>query len=429
VTPAEVRAANARLNAFTAFAAEPWAGGAGPLGGVSAGVKANIAAARLPWTAGMALHRERIAERDAEVVHRLRAAGAAIIGVTNMDEAALGAVTDNPWFGPTHNPWAHGYTAGGSSGGSAAAVAAGLCDVALGTDTMGSIRIPAAYCGVYGFKPARGSVSHDGLDIAYAEFDSIGPIARSLDLLERVARLLGGFGDRAAGGSPATLAGLGGVECEGAALSAYWLAVRSAKCGDLGSGGPISASVPATHAPLPISSPQRPTPPFMVETSFTLPHPLSRTRFAGFIAVSKALAAALHGVDAKLISPALAKLLTYGPRRRPDDWAEDQRILAETAAAMHAAVAEHGLILLPTTPQAGFALASPAPASQADFTCLANIAGLPALTLPAGWTDEGLPVGVQLIGRAGHEAGLFAAARALDAALRAYRPPPQETQL
>lgn len=391
MTPEQVRAANARLNAFNVFAPEPWAGSEGPLRGVRVGVKANIAAAGLPWTAGMALHRERIAERDADAVARMRAQGAAIIGVTNMDEGALGAVTDNPWFGPTHNPWAQGYTAGGSSGGSAAAVAAGLCEVALGTDTMGSIRIPAAYCGVYGFKPARSAVSHDGLEIAYADFDAIGPIARSLDLLERVARVLGGFGEGAAGGPLVTFAGLGGVECEPPIADAYRRAAQAAKA------------------------------------SFTLPAAPSRARFAGFIAVSKALAAALAGVDAQLISPALAKLLTYGPRRRPDDWAEDQRILAATAAAMHAVVAEHGLILLPTTPQAAFPLAAPAPASQADFTCLANIADLPALTLPAGWSDDGLPVGVQLIGRAGHEAGLFAAARALDSKLGADRPPPQET--
>ncbi|WP_367947264.1 amidase family protein [Sphingopyxis sp. BSNA05] len=121
---------------------------------------------------------------------RLRAAGAAIIGTLNMEEAALGAKTDNIFFGATQNPHHIGYTPGGSSGGSAAAVAAGLCDVALGTDTMGSVRIPAAYCGIYGLKPTRGAISQDGLEIAEATLDSIGPMARSLEDLEACSRIL-----------------------------------------------------------------------------------------------------------------------------------------------------------------------------------------------------------------------------------------------
>ena len=85
----------------------------------------------------------------------------------------------------THNPHRIGFTPGGSSGGSGAAVAAGLCDLALGTDTMGSVRIPASYCGVYGFKPAQTAVSRDGLELAEPALDVIGPLARSLDLLEQ----------------------------------------------------------------------------------------------------------------------------------------------------------------------------------------------------------------------------------------------------
>ena len=151
--------ANRPLNAFTDFDRTA-SFGEGPLAGVTVGVKANIAVRGLPWTAGMALHRNRVAERDAAVVAALRDAGAAILGMLNMEEAALGAKTDNPFFGVTQNPHRIGFTPGGSSGGSGAAVAAGLCDIALGTDTMGSVRIPASYCGVYGFKPAQSAVSY-----------------------------------------------------------------------------------------------------------------------------------------------------------------------------------------------------------------------------------------------------------------------------
>ena len=97
--------------------------------------------------------------------------------------------------------------------------------------------------------------------------------------------------------------------------------------------------------------------------------------------------------------------------------------MAETKVALEAAVERYVAILMPTAPQVAFAHSEAAPANQADFTCLASVAGLPAIAIPAGWSNDGLPVGVQLIGKAGHEAGLFALARKLDAGLAAYRPP------
>jgi aspartyl-tRNA(Asn)/glutamyl-tRNA(Gln) amidotransferase subunit A len=215
-----LEAANAPLNAFTDF--DRTATGAEvALAGLSVGVKANIMVRGLPWTGGCEVFRNRLAERDAEVVAKLRSAGAAVIGTLNMEEAALGAKTDNVWFGATHNPHRPGYTPGGSSGGSGAAVAAGLCDAALGTDTMGSIRIPAAYCGVYGFKPAHSAISQDGLEMTEPSLDTIGPLARDLNVLERVARVISDFGEGAADAPLATLAELGGVECQSAVLKAY----------------------------------------------------------------------------------------------------------------------------------------------------------------------------------------------------------------
>lgn len=369
-------------------------GGAGPLSGLTIGVKASIAVKGLPWTAGSAVYRNRIARDDADVVKRLRAAGAAIPGTLNLEEAALGAKTDNPWFGATQNPHRHGYTPGGSSGGSAAAVAAGLCDAALGSDTMGSIRIPASYCGIYGFKPANFAVSQDGLEPAEPSLDVIGPLARDLDTLERVARVMSDFGE-GAGNTPDTetagiiLADLGGVECSADVLAVY------------------------EHA--------RAT--FGALKSKALRLPLSRLRFAGFIKTSRAMATHFADADPALISPALASLLRYGPKRAEGDWAEDQCILAAMADEIRALVARDSFLLLPTTPQAAFPHSEAAPANQADFTCIASIAGLPAISLPAGWSADGLPIGVQIVGQAGHEAHLFDLARALDGVLAAYRPP------
>lgn len=385
---AALRRANGPLNAFTDFD-EGAAPGTGPLSDLTVGVKANIMVRGLPWTGGMEIHRNRIADRDAEVVKLLRSNGAAILGVLNMEEAALGSKTDNPWFGPVHNPHRIGHSPGGSSGGSGAAVAAGLCDVALGTDTMGSVRIPAAHCGIYGFKPATGCVSQDGLDPADLSLDAIGPLARDLDTLERAARVLSDFGDDAIDGAGATL-GDHGVIVE----------------------PPVAAAFDRACAAL-AAPPAR----------FTLDWPPSRIRFAGFVHVARALSAHLAGADPAKLSDRLRALIAYGPRRKDADWAEDQAILAGVRDAMRAAVAAHGFIILPTAPNAAFPHSQDEPAAQADFTCLASIAGLPALSLPMGWTDDGLPLGVQLVGAEGQEAGLFALARHLDARLQACRRP------
>lgn len=382
-----LKLANAPLNAVVDWD-ENVISGEGPLGDLTIGVKANIMVKGLPWTAGCEAFRNRIAERDADVVAKLRAAGAAIIGTLNMEEAALGAKTDNPWFGATQNPHRLGYTPGGSSGGSGAAVAAGLCDVALGTDTMGSIRIPAAYCGVYGFKPAHSAISQDGLEMTEPSLDTIGPLARDLDVLERVSRRISDFGDDAYYDA-LTLRDFGGVECSADVLRCYnWARERAYGDGEV-----------------------------------ALPHPLSRIRFAGFIAASKWLAAHLADADPALLSPSLRKLLSYGPNRSAADWAEDQKILQSSAAALKAALGPSGILLLPTAPQAAFPHSEAAPANQADFTCLANIAGLPAISIPAGWSADGLPIGVQLIGNHGFEPALFALANSLDGAIKGHRPP------
>ncbi len=380
--------ANAPLNAFTDFDRAA-IGGEGALAGLTVGVKANIMVRGLPWTAGMELFRNRIADRDAEVVARLRSEGAAIIGMLNMEEAALGSKTDNPWFGATQNPHRLGHTPGGSSGGSGAAVAAGLCDIALGSDTMGSIRIPAAHCGAYGFKPATARVPQDGLEPADLLLDAIGPLARDLDTLEMAARVVSDFGDGSHAGPGATIVDHQ-IEIHADVMAAFKHA---------------SGALETSLQPM------------------SLTRPLSRIRFAGFIHVARAMDQHLRGSDPAKLSDRLRKLINYGPRRSDTDWVEDQAILAEVRATLRSIVDRHGFLILPTTPNPPFSHDEHEPAAQADFTCLANIAGLPALSLPMDWTTDGLPLGVQIVGAEGHEASLFALARTLDAALAAYRPP------
>lgn len=358
-------------------------GAARPLEGIPIGVKSNIAVAGLPWTAGMEMRHGIVADRDAAVVARLRAAGAVIVGTLGMHEAALGATSDNPWYGRIENPHRAGYTPGGSSGGSAAAVAEGLCVAALGTDTLGSVRIPAAYCGVFGLKPGHGIVPDDGVVPVDRSLDAVGVLARDAGDLAAVSRVIG------AAHPPVTLARLllladpGEVEpAVGAAL------VRAAAGLDL------------------------------PRSLLALPDALAVIRLAGFVAAGRALLADIPDRAAPGLSPELRHMLGFCAGCAPQP-----EILDRTRTVLRLALGDDGVLLMPTTPQAAFAHGR-APVTQADFTGLANIAGLPALALPAGTDAAGLPVGVQLVGPPGSEDALLALGGTLAARLAGYAPPP-----
>lgn len=194
-----------RLNAFITVAADQARGDAaraeaeiirggcrGPLHGVPVALKDNIWTAGLRTTAGSRILAGFVPVEDATVVRRLRRAGAIVIGKANMSEFAYGATNNNPHYGPTHNPWDPSRITGGSSGGSAAAVAAGCAYAALGTDTGGSVRIPAALCGVMALKPTFGRVSCHGTMPLVPPYDHVGPIARSVGDLALVLQAIAG---------------------------------------------------------------------------------------------------------------------------------------------------------------------------------------------------------------------------------------------
>lgn len=152
----------------------------GPLAGVPFAVKNLFDVAGITTSAGSKIHAEKPpASSDATAVERLRRAGAVLVGVLNMDEYAYGFTTENTHYGPTRNPHDPERVAGGSSGGSAAAVAAGLVPLTLGSDTNGSIRVPAAFCGIFGLKPTYGRISRAGALLFAESFDHVGPFARS----------------------------------------------------------------------------------------------------------------------------------------------------------------------------------------------------------------------------------------------------------
>ena len=162
----------------------------GPLHGVAVGIKDLIATEGVRTTAGSRILGRWVPKRDAAAVWMLRVAGAIVVGKTNTHEFAFGTTNDNPHYGAVKNPWNPALTSGGSSGGSAAAVAAGLLDVALGTDTAGSIRIPAALCGAVGLKPTFGLISAQGVVPLAPTLDTVGPIGRSVDHVARAMAAL-----------------------------------------------------------------------------------------------------------------------------------------------------------------------------------------------------------------------------------------------
>ena len=205
-TLARIAAHNPQLNCFTTITADTALEDAeridqaiaagkdpGPLAGVPFAVKNLFDIAGLTTLAGSRINAEQApATQDATAVAALRRAGAVLVGALNMDEYAYGFVTENSHYGATHNPHDLARIAGGSSGGSAAAVAAGLVPLTLGSDTNGSIRVPAALCGIFGFKPTYGRISRAGTALLSSSFDHVGPFARSVRDLATVFDLLQG---------------------------------------------------------------------------------------------------------------------------------------------------------------------------------------------------------------------------------------------
>lgn len=374
----------------------------GPLDGAPIAIKDNIDMAGVVTTNGCAYGP--IAKADAEVTARLKAAGAVILGKLNMHEAALGATTDNPHWGRAQNPHRQGWTPGGSSGGSGVAVAAGLAAAALGSDTMGSVRVPAAYCGCYGIKPTYGLVSTRGVAPLAWTLDHVGPLAKTPEDLGLLLEALAGY-DAASPDSeqitldrrPFDLTGLkvghvrqiNQAEMQGDIRDAYEallerLHTAGAKIVELNWDG-FTAS-PARRAGLLISEAE-----------------------AGY-----AMADDLKARPGRF-SPDLRAMLEYGTSTPASKLVKAERQVREVRRHVRNSFAEVDVIALPTTPMPPFPFDGEHPVTQADFCAPANFAGCPALSLPSGDTADGLPIGLQLMAANGRDFGLIGLARAIAA--------------
>ncbi len=352
-----------------------WPAVAGPLSDTIIGVKANISVARQAWTAGIGSRADRTAPADAPVVAALRSAGAVLLSRLVMDEGALGAAADNPHFGRCDNPAHPGHSAGGSSGGSAAAVAAGAVDAALGTDTMGSVRIPAAYCGVHGLKLGAGAVDMAGIMPLAPSLDALGVLASTPALIGQVLDVVApGDGHSGITGwrvPDSRVWGHCAPEIRDAVDAASGRLRRL-----LGPPGPMSAlDLPASRSDAFLLTEVEAVDSFALETG---------------------------------LSESLRKMIAYGRGLATE---RIQGVRDRLGAARHTlidALGQDNVLLLPTVAAAAFEHGTRPPVGQADFTAIANIAGLPALAIPV--KDATPPISIQLVGPPGSERALLALA-------------------
>lgn len=362
-----------------------------PLDGVPIGVKDNLAVAGMPWTAGMATRRTLVATEDAFCIAKLRRAGAVILGKQSLNEGALGADNDNPHFGPTQHPHCVGHTPGGSSGGSAAACAAGLAPASIGSDSMGSVRIPASYCGIAGFKPSYGRLSQRGLLTVSRRLDHVGVLARQVADLALVFQALGGYDplDPAARHVSMRHAPTWGPGLRWAALPTTGVVLQPAVA------AAFERALGVLERELGPPSPLR----------WTAPD-LGRARRAGLL-LCEAEMLHVHAADwaeqRQAFSPALRRLLEHAAGKAAADYVVAERRLDALGVELRRALGDVELIVTPTTPQVAFRFGEPVPNDQADLTCLANFAGVPALSLPIGADSAGRPIGLQLLGPIGSD--------------------------
>jgi aspartyl-tRNA(Asn)/glutamyl-tRNA(Gln) amidotransferase subunit A len=438
---------NPQLNAYTrtsfesgraqAHAAQATlaAGQGGPLTGLPVGLKDIFLTRGIETTCCSNILRGYIPPYDGTATARCLEAGSPLLGKLNMDEFAMGSSNETSAWGPVHNPWAHGVTPGGSSGGSAAAVAAGLCSYSLGTDTGGSIRLPAAFTGIVGLKPTYGRVSRFGVIAFASSLDQVGPMTRDVRDAARVLQTIAGHDPM-----DATSVDVPVPDYE-AALSGAVKGLRIGVPVEFFGAGIDPEVRAATEAALDVYRQLGAT---TVEVS--LPNAKYSVAVYYIVATAEASSnlARYDGVRYGSRADASNLLEMYTHTREAGFGLEvKRRIMLGTFVLSHGyfdayykkaqqvrtliredfdrAFERCDVIAGPTSPlppfKLGEKLADPLAMYLMDvLTIPCNLAGLPGLSVPCGFTQSGLPLGLQLLGRPFDEAGILNAAYAYEQA-------------
>jgi aspartyl-tRNA(Asn)/glutamyl-tRNA(Gln) amidotransferase subunit A len=392
----------------------------GPLHGIPLALKDNIDTAGIRTTAASALFADRIPTEDAEVARKLKDAGAVILGKLNMDEFAAGGTSTATYFGPVHNPWQLDRSAGGSSGGSGAAVAAELCFAALGTDTGGSIRGPAAFCGIVGFKPTYGRVSIRGVIPLSWTLDHVGPMCRTVADAALVLQAIAGYDPH-------------DTTCAEVAVPDY-LAGLKTPVSNLRLGIPrtqfydkldaeIAAALNTALGVLRKLTART--------TDVELPTVLSLPLLGG--AETLAYHAAWFPRNSHLYQVPLRRRLEQAAKLPASDYALARREVDRLRREIGKTFQDVDLLVTPTVKLPPRTLEESIKRAEAEKplpvelsnTSAFNVFGLPAISVPCGLTKAGLPIGLQISGPAFAEARVLALAQAYEQATEWHkrRPP------
>jgi len=402
----------------------------GPLAGLPVALKDNLCLQGMPTTCGSRILESFVPPYDATVVRRLQAAGAIVVGKTNLDEFAMGSSTENSAFGPTRNPWDPGRVPGGSSGGSAVAVAAGMVPLALGSDTGGSIRQPAAFCGVCGLKPTYGRVSRHGLVAFASSLDQVGPLARDVRDCALLLGVLAGHDpldstceDRPVPDYPALLErGVEGLRLGIPRAFLQGLEPAMATSFEEATGALVGCGARLVDVELPHLE-------YALPAYYILAPAEASSNLARFDGVRYGLrvsgpdvAAMMRRTRAAGFGAEVKRRIVLGTYTLSAGYHEAyysraQKVRSVVSRDFQEALARVDLLVLPTTPIPAFPLgektADPLDMYLSDvYTVGVNLAGLPGLSVPMA-PVRGLPAGLQVIGRAWDEERVLACGQAL----------------
>jgi aspartyl-tRNA(Asn)/glutamyl-tRNA(Gln) amidotransferase subunit A len=365
----------------------------GPLHGIPVALKDLIDTAHVRTTAGSAVHQDRVPERDAEVVRRLRQAGAVIVGKNNLHEFAYGGSSLVSFFGEVHNPWDVGRIAGGSSGGSAAAVAAGLACAAIGTDTAGSIREPAGLSGCVGLKPTYGRVSSRGVIPLSTSLDHVGPMAATVADAAIVLQTIAGYDAADTTSFAVPVADYAGALREDASDLRAGVA-RDYFFDDLDP--EVAAALEHALRGIATLVAEMKEVRLEVPTDRTLPAAEAYAYHAASVAASP-----------DLYQPETVRRIRSGEKVTAAEYIERRRELEAARRSIGAVFDGVDVLVTPTTPLPAPSIAdlkaNPDALRPAELKLLRNtrpfnVWGLPAISVPCGFTQGGLPIGLQIAG-------------------------------